>query len=236
MKIEQINKEVIFDEKSHTYIKSGKNLKSATSLLSLYKNKFDPDGHIIRACAKRDGITVNEVKNNWHKIKEEGLARGQNFHRQAEYYIKNGIILNEDYKDVVEQLVRYPFKGKLFSEIALHSDKYGIAGTCDLIELFDDNSFITYDFKTNKRFTIKSKYKTKLLYPLEEYDECDLITYSLQLNIYNIMLEEFGFKSKDKSVIFYINPETRKIDEYEVLSLKKQTLKLLKHFKSMQDW
>lgn len=236
MNLLDINKDVEFKDFDHTYCKNKVKLTSVTKILGFYKNPFDPNGHIIRACAKRDGVSVEQIREQWNKTKEEGLVRGKNFHRQAEHFIKTGQILEEDYKDIIQQFAEFKFKGKLFSEIGLHSDKYSIAGTCDLIELFDDNSFITFDFKSNKRFTIKSKYNKFLLHPLEHLPECDLTTYSLQLWIYNLMLEEHGYKIKKGSTILYINPEIRKIDKYPILNLKKEAKSLLKHFKEMNEW
>ena len=237
IELTKINDCINFDEPTHVYTKNGKKFTSVTTMLSFFKNKFDPQGHIARAVAKRDGIDVKEVLSNWDKTKVEGLVRGRNFHRQAEHFIKTGEILDEDYKDVIIQLKDFDFNGgKLFSEIGLHSDEFEIAGCCDLIELIGDKNIATFDFKSNKKLTTFSKYKTKLLYPLTHLDECDLTIYSLQIGIYNRMLEDFGYKSIDKSKILHINPETRKIDVYPIMPLKDEVNKLLKHFKSMMDF
>lgn len=233
--LKEINKEVQFVEETHKYSLYGKQLTSTTTVLGFFKNKFDPKGFIIKQCAKRDGLTIDQVKANWEKIKIEGLERGKNFHSQAEHFIKTGEILDKDYKDVIQQLKEMNIPGQLFSEIGLHSPKYSIAGTCDLVSL-QDGVATTYDFKSNKKFTIKSKYRQFLLYPVQHLEECDLTIYSLQLCIYNLMLKEHGYKVKKNSQILYINPETRKIDKYDVLDLHKEAIDILEHFKKTQEF
>jgi hypothetical protein len=233
--LKEINKEVKFFEETHKYFLHGKEFTSVTTVLGFFKEPFDPNGHITRQCAKRDGITVDQVKENWHKIKVEGQERGKRFHSQAEHFIKTGKILNKDYKDVVRQLKKMKIPGELYSEVGLHSPTYSIAGTCDLISL-DGDATTSYDFKTNKAFTVKSKYGKYLLHPLEHLPECDLVTYSLQLCIYNLMLKEHGYKARKNSKILYINPETRMIDTYDVLDLYKEATTLLEHFKKIQEF
>ena len=66
MNLLEINKNIIFEPIAHTYHDtSGKKFTSVSSLLSQYKMPFDEFGHIARACAKRDGMTVDEIKNKW---------------------------------------------------------------------------------------------------------------------------------------------------------------------------
>ncbi len=235
MLLTEINKNIVFDEPSHTYTLNGKKLISTTTLLGLYKNKFDPDGFIIRAVARRDGLTIEEVKEKWEKTKNEGCDRGTNFHRQAEHFIKTKEILDEDYQDVIKQLKDMNISGKLSSEIGLFSPTYSIAGTADLISEQEDGLMI-FDFKSNKKFTVKSKYKKYLLYPLQHLQECDLTVYSLQLTIYSFMLKEHGYKIKDGSKILWINPETRLIEKYPILDLNKEVQDLLTHHKQITDF
>lgn len=236
IKLEDINKNITFKEDTHQYFtKEGKELTSVSRVLGAYKNEFDPEGHIKRCVAKRDGLTTEQVSENWENTKNEGLERGKNFHRQIEHYIKTGEILKEDYEDVIKQFADIKFSGKLYSEVSLSNLSYNIAGTTDLIHLINDNLIELADFKTNKAFNIKSKYGNRLLYPLEKYWESEMDLYSFQLNIYSFMLEEHGFVTKSMT-IYWVNPETRHLDVYPVPNLKEDTIKLLKHFRSMQEW
>lgn len=234
-KLENINKDVNFKEDTHQYFKNGKELTAVSRVIDFYKNSFDSEGHILRACAKRDNLTVSQVRENWEKTKIEGLTRGKNFHRQVEHYIKTGQILDEDYKDVVEQFAQIKFSGKLFSEIGLHSDKYSMSGTTDGIHLISDNIVDCFDFKSNKKFLIKSKYGDRLMYPMEKYWNSEMDVYTIQLNLYSYMLGEHGYKTNNMT-IYYINPTTRLLETYLVPHIQGDIIKLLNHYSAMMAW
>lgn len=236
VKLEDISKEITFQEDIHQYKdKNGNILISVSRLLELYKNKFDPQGHIKRACAKRDGITTEELQAKWDKERDDACDRGHRLHSQLEHYIKNKEILNEDYKDVVEQFASIKFSGKLFSEIRLFSETYSIAGTTDLIELLDKNTINIGDFKQNKKIDKKSKYKNKLLYPLDIYDECEFEVYTFQINLYSQMLKEHGYKTKNMT-LYYFSPATRKMEIFDIPKRVKETKNLLEHFSSISNF
>lgn len=235
-KLEDIGKPVTFVESSHKYsLPDGTSLTSVSSILSNYKNEFDPDGHIIRACARKAGVTVEEIRAKWDKERDDACDRGHRLHSQLEHYVNTGKILDADFKDVVLQFSDIKFTGKLFSEIRLFSSQYKIAGTTDLVEWFSDNTVNIGDFKQNKKIAVKSKYNKKLLYPLDKFDECEFEIYTFQLNLYALMLREHGFKTKDMK-LYYIPPSTRKLEIYDIPRREKETLKLLKHFVAMRDF
>lgn len=229
-KLEEINKDIVFLEKEHKYYWGEKELTSVSVLINNYKPIFDESGFIKRACAKREGISELEIGEKWEQIRQEGLARGKRFHKQIEHFVLTNEILDEDYKDVVEQykLIK-PNCGKLYCEIPLHDKKHFIAGTADLILLLNDTECELMDWKTNKEINKKSKYGHKLLYPLEHLDSSEINTYSIQLNLYRYMLEKHGYKVK-KITLYHINPKTRQIDQYKIEFMDKEIKDLLEHF------
>ncbi len=236
IKLEDINRDISFNEPTHVYKnKKGEILTSVSQLIGFFKNKFDEHGHIARACSKRDGIPVKEVLQKWEQTKIDGMARGTSFHRQVEHFIKHGVILDESDKDIVEQFSKIKFEGKLHSEIRISSRKHLLAGTVDLISLKDNNHYDLSDFKTNKTLQKKNKYKNMMLYPLEHLDDTSWQHYIIQLNLYAHILAEYGYIC-DSIKIHYINPETRLIEEHIVPEAKKDVQILLKHFKKMMDW
>ncbi|MDO8610078.1 MAG: hypothetical protein Q7R95_05990 [bacterium] len=235
MNIEEISNQIIFQEKEHRYFWNNQELTSVSLLISNYKPIFDPQGHIVRAVAKRDGISESQVKINWEKIKVDACSKGHDFHSQAEHFIKTGEILDGTYKDVVETFSKIKFPGPLKSEIMLFSEVYKIAGTADLVCLINDKDIELGDFKTNKKINLKSKYGNKLLYPLEHLDASEINIYSIQLGLYKYMLEEFGYNVK-KITLHHINPETRNIDSYDIKYLKKEIKDVLEHFQSINEF
>ncbi len=234
--ITEINKDILFDEPLHTYkLRNGQKLESVSKLLSSYKNTFDPLGHIKRACAKRDGITVQEIQTKWDKERDDACVRGHRLHSQLEHFFKTGEILNDDFKDVVEQFKPLKFNGKIFTETQMFSPSFDIAGTADIIELLDNNVINLGDFKQNKKMSTKSRYNNKLLYPLNDFSECEFEIYTFQLNLYSYMLKEHGYET-NKMTLYYIPPSTRKLEIFDVPKREKETLKLLKHFQAIQNF
>lgn len=234
IKLEDINKEVKFDPIEHKYVKDGKELISTTQLISLYSPKFDKDGTITKFCAKREGISVSELKEKWKQINKDSIVRGKTFHTDIEEYIKSGQIKEDEYKKYVEQFAKIKFKGKLYSEVAIHSNEFLVGGTTDILELFEDNTLNLYDLKTSKRFEYKSKYGN-LLYPLENYPNCEIGKFTIQMGIYQHILEEHGFKVK-KITIYWINPQTEILESHPIKVKKRDIKNLLKHYKSMEEW
>ncbi len=224
------NTKVHLDEATHIYSHNdGYNLVSASNLISNFKQPFDPEGFILHAKAKKLGIPKEELKAQWEKGKNDASDRGNSFHRQAEHFIDTGEILNEEYKDVIEQLAQRKFNGKLYSETMICSEDFGIAGTIDLIEDLGDNCVNLLDYKTNKALHFKSKYGKWMKPPISHLSDCNFNHYSLQLSMYEFLLEQKGFWVKNR-IILYINPETRKIEEYETKSLRKEIIYIINSF------
>lgn len=235
VKLEDISKNLVFKEKEHQYFIGDKELTSVSRVLELYKNKFDPQGFIKRACARKEGISQDELQIRWDKERDDACDRGHQLHSQLEHFIKNKTILEDNYKDIVTQFSKIKFSGQLFSEIRLFSEEYGIAGTTDLVCLLDNNTVDIGDFKQNKKIALKSKYKNKLLYPLNIYDECEFEVYTFQINLYSLMLKEHGYKT-NKMTLYYFSPATRQMEIFNIPKREKETKNLLDHYKSINEF
>jgi hypothetical protein len=234
IKLEDINKEILFKEEPHTYHFKEQGLLSVSVFLSLFKSKFDPSGFIKRKYAEKNNLSVSEVTEKWDKAKYDGLKRGKSFHRQIEHFLKNNEILKDDYEDVVlifKEKFLPKIKGKLYCEIPLHlREPYWLAGTADLIEDLGKGNLNLMDWKTNKEILYKPKYGGKLLPPVDYLGDCEMSNYGLQLNLYKYMLEYHGYKVK-KITLFHINPETRQIDSHKIPDMQEDIIKMLNHYK-----
>lgn len=235
MTLLDIAKDISFDEPTHVYKdKSGKILTSVTTVLSDYKKKFDESGIIARMCAKRKGITKQEMEAEWKETNRISCDYGHSLHSQVEHFIKTGQIKDTTEKDIVEEFAKIKFDGEIFSELRLCSPKYSMAGTADFVVL-KDNVVSVSDLKSNKRFDIKSRYGNKFFYPLGHLEENHHTTYSLQILIYGEMIKEHGFDFKPGQII-WVNPQSRKIEIFEVLDLNKEVSMLLNHFNAIQNF
>ncbi len=232
--------DLIFKEDTHQYFVGKTELISVSKLISLYKKPFDSTGEIIKKCAERDGKTVEELRKEWDYERDSAALRGTNFHRQAQHWVETGEILNEDYKDVVEQLSKIPFRGKLKSEAKIFDKDLGLAGTCDLLAEYGNNLVDLLDFKTNKRLLKKSFWDRetrnyqRMLYPVNHLQDCNFVHYSIQLSLYGIILEQNGYFLKDATIL-YIHPKSRQIEIHPILPLRKEALSIINHYKKMKS-
>lgn len=232
---------LIFKADTHQYFtKQGQELAPVSHVIKKYCQKFDPTGEIIARCAARDGKTVEEKRKEWDEIRDTASDKGNSFHRQAEHWVKTKTILDDDYKDVISQLTKIPFKGTLHSEVKLFSEELGIAGTSDLMD--QHNGIVDiYDFKTNKElkkksfFDVKSRQYKYMLSPVSHLMDCNFVHYSLQLSIYQILLEEHGYWVNDKTLL-YITPKTRQIKIHPTLPLYDEAWEIINDFKRRQSW
>lgn len=230
-----INKNISFQEDTHEYRdKHGNKLLSVTTLLSIFKEKFDEYGHIARACARRDGVTEKEIHEKWDKEKNRACLYGRNIHAKIESFIKNGKIQEDEDEDIIKDFSNIDFSGQILSEIGLHSKKYGLAGTCD-IAVVEGDTVTIHDIKTNKVFLTKSKYNKKFLFPIQNVPDSHLHAYSLQILIYGEMVKEHGYKFNPGHIL-WVNPESRKIEKFQVLDMSKEVKKLLDHYRILQEW
>lgn len=231
---------IVFDSKSHTYTLDKKVLISVSQLISKYKNPFDPSGSIIQKCSEKRGISVEELRAEWDETRDSAAIRGINFHKQAEYWVKNKKILDEDYKDVVEQLSKYKFKGKLQAESIIFSADLELAGTVDLIDRYEGNKADIFDYKTNKALKRNGFWDREkrgyqmMLPPISHLQDCNFIHYSLQQFLYSIICEENGMWVQEKN-LFYINPKTRIMELHPVALVRNEAFAILKHYNSLSD-
>jgi hypothetical protein len=241
LKLAKANQGIRFEEKEHRYFdKNGKELLSVSKLISNYKEKFDESGEILARCAARDGIEPIELRKQWDKTRDDAALRGTHFHNQVEYFIKTGKILDESDKDIIEKFAKLEFSGELYSEVILGSSELGICGTADLIVLKDKNTFTLHDFKTNKKldkhgFYDRNKRQYKMMLPpISHIRDGNYFAYSIQLSIYQFLMEENGYWADEVPEILYINPKSREIERHPILNLRKEAIDIIEHYKSFE--
>lgn len=212
-----------FDEGSHTYTymdpSTGlpiQKFESVTGFINQFKEKFNSDFFAYKK-AKSTGRTKQDVLNEWQQISEIAMDLGTIVHKWIEDFY-NG--LNPEmptnpeaanrvlkFKEIYESRLHKLTPVK--QEFRLFSRKWGLAGTTDAIFSLKSNNYYVGDWKTNKKFTTDNdktgRYK-RLLWPFNDLWENSLSTYSIQLSLYRlIMEEEAGFKT-DGAFLVWIGP------------------------------
>lgn len=229
------NPNLFFDAEKHEYKnEKGEIYLSVSQLISKYKQPFDENGEILINCAKKRGITPEELQKEWDKTRDDACERGTSYHEQAEYFINTGKIMDGPDKDIIEQFAKIKFQGKIFPEVRLSSDKYKIAGTTDLVELFDDNTLSIYDWKTNRELKRFNPWKQRMLFPVDNFSDCNFNHYVIQLSLYAYILEEKGYWINNLT-IYYINPKTRKIEIIPVENRRNDVKRILNHYNNIDE-
>lgn len=182
-----------FVDKSHKYFNTSNNREyySVTRFLHLFEEPFDADG-ISKRVALREGISQQEVLDNWNKINKEATEKGTKIHALMEDYFnfnkkdENYKILYDSFENAVSKDVLEKAES-LHSEKLLWNDEYELAGTADLIIDYPNNEFSIGDFKTNKKFLFYSPYGVTMKEPINHLSSCQYNLYSLQLSLYAYM-------------------------------------------------
>lgn len=240
---------VIFLPDEHKYVlQTNPDFKftSVSKLLELVKQPFEAD-KIAEKKAKERGITKEEVLQEWLDIKNKSLSKGTAYHEQYEAKLLEGKNVHpsiwQEGKKYAHDLTK--LKIGIHPELILYSLKYGVTGTADIVEIFDDKTFDLKDHKTSKKIEYQSFKKFDPIYkdrkpvmmqpPLQHLEDANGWHYSLQLSLYAYMLEQFGYTCNSLTihhVLFDENDEPCNVVDHPVQYLKKEAHTLLNHFKN----
>lgn len=208
-----------FNESGHVYRVFDKDdqLKykpiSVTTLIHKYQKPFDLEG-MSMLCAKKEGVTQEEIKERWAKINRTACNHGTKMHSVAErifngefvddstFTLEQKIIFNQ-INAVIGKMKARPYDYE--SEKIIFDPEINVAGTVDLIGTNrDTGDYILIDWKTNKRIRFENEYGDTFLSPIDELPDCEYNLYGLQLSLYEHILKEGGFIDKDKNVRKFI--------------------------------
>lgn len=205
---------------------------SASQFLALFKNPFDPTGSILIKCAQKEGVTPEELQLKWHKERDDSVIRGVSFHSAAEHFIKTGKIKQDHNAKLVKLFKKkHSFEGELLTEKRLWSEEHGIAGTADIVELFDDNTISIQDFKTNKKLDDKAFFGKKLFAPLNHIPDSKFHLYELQLSLYAFLLEEKGYWNRGGNNLFWIDFNAEDVVKIPIEYKRADIIKAIEFYK-----
>ena len=198
-----------FYEKTHQYFFHDKPVhKSVTQFVSEFFEPFDKEG-VSEKYAKKHGLSQQEVLQDWEKKGNISSISGTIIHGYLENYAR-GKVFELDYSAAQEagvlEEVKERVKLLLPQAEKFHHETLNklipiqleytvgiedlIAGNIDLLCWnVRDGEFQIWDYKNLKEFTTYSVYKKKALKEFSNYDDCHLVHYSLQLNLYKAILQ-----------------------------------------------
>lgn len=193
-----------FFENTHKYksIIDGKeiNYVSGTTFLGKYFKPFDPTGVITARCAKKEGITVEELKARWAEKGRLSCYYGTRLHETCEDVLHRRDFRNKPESAEEEQrfkrgiviaqniLKKYDVVG-IEQIVFSHKLPIPIAGTIDLLcKSKSDGTYCIFDWKTNADIPKDNKYNSFCLDPISHVPDTALGHYSLQLSLYQYIM------------------------------------------------
>ncbi len=249
-KIENAFSKYTFIEDGHYYLCNGKRVGiSTTGLIAQYEQKFDSDTISWQVANKR-GISQEKVLEEWRIENLHSTIKGSFIHEFAqslwegkEYKfdyskvpkeidmdrLKNDIAklvpqainFYNDYKDIYELIG---------CEIYLGDEDYDECGATDQMMLNKNTGeIVIIDYKTNKKIEYESFKHKKMLIPLHEFDDCNYIHYSLQLNGYKYKFEKNTNLKVSETFIVYFNINANNYEIIEPLNMEEKAKLILEN-------
>ncbi len=199
----------MFEEKTHTYYWNGSKVRySVTQFIDRFFEPFDSE-NISRKYAEKHGRTQEDVLAEWKKKADVSAIAGTAIHSHMEN-LKRGKRFEIDYGPAKEaglfEEVKERVEILLPQAEAFHQDTVGklfpvhleytvgfediIAGNIDMLcwNAYA-NEFQIWDYKNLKEMSTRNFFNKKCKGIFSRYDDCSLVHYSIQLNMYKAILE-----------------------------------------------
>ena len=191
-----------FDPEAHRYTYDGEEYTSVTKFIQRFHKPFDKD-YWSNKKAKELGVTQESILNDWKEKNDHANRVGTELHEWIEDFFNQKWRQLPTDLEVIDLINKFNviYAQKLHKlqplayEVRVFSKKLKIAGMIDSLFIYRDKLFIL-DWKTNKNFTTDEnlKYKEPLYTPFESFNKSHHAEYSIQLSLYALILEEWGFK------------------------------------------
>ena len=236
-----------FYESEHKYYWYDKPVKtSVTQFISTLFEPFDSDAISLKY-AQKHGLKQEDVLFEWDKKSKISSTTGTIIHKYLEDYAR-GKVFDIDYSlaekynildEVKERVSQILPQAKRFHDETLNKlipiqCEYTvgiddiIAGNIDLLCWnMKAGEFQIWDYKNLKEMTTYSKYRKYGLKEFSNVPDCHLTHYSIQQNLYKIMLErKLGIKIGNCYLVHFshLNDD---FDVYECMDLTQQCNKAL---------
>lgn len=247
-KIKEVFGKYTFIEDGHYYLCNGKRVGiSTTGLISQYENHFDSET-ISQQVANKRGISQQEVLEEWRIENLHSTIKGSMVHEFAqslwegkEYVFDYSKIpkeididrLKSDINKLIPQAINFYNDYKdmyelIGCEVYLGDEDFDECGATDQI-LYNKytGGIAIIDYKTNKKIERESYRHQKMLIPLNKFDDCNHIHYSLQLSGYKFKFEKNTKLKVDETFIVYFNINADNYEIIEPLNMEKEVKEIL---------
>jgi hypothetical protein len=222
------------------YMRKGGNFKNLALQSDI--QKYAP----LTIIAQENKIDILEIaKNNpfffdkWKQQADYANARGTRYHDKKEL---EALESGYDIIDGIKAPVQYKYSFDLSEltdgfhvEVLLYNHHYQVAGRADKLiietDIIGDRWMIWDDYKTNKKIDTTNGFQ-KMKYPLNHLDDCNFIHYAIQINTYEWLLKQFGYKTKSRRITWVrLNEREEEIGSIPMVipDLQKEVQAMLDH-------
>ena len=217
-----------FDPKLHRYTYEGEPFVSVTRFIQQFHKPFEQD-YWSKVKAEQAGVPQDWILAEWKKLNDYANEVGTDTHQWIEDYFNQIWKPLPNNLDVIHRINKFNkiYAKQLFKleplkfEVRVFSPKWKIAGMIDSLFVYRGKIYIL-DWKTNKDFTDDNHQKgtyEKLLAPFQDYYKNHLNEYSIQLSMYALILEEWGFQVGGAYIV-HIGPGDEEAELYKVVDMR----------------
>ena len=217
-----------FDPKYHKYTYDGFPMESVTRFINHFHMPFKQD-YWSKQKADEAGVPQEWILKEWKDKNDYANEIGSETHQWIEDYFNKKWQPLPTNPDIIHRINKFNkvYAKQLYKlepikfEVRIFSKRWKIAGTIDSLFLFRGKIYIL-DWKTNGTFTHdehpKGNYE-KLLHPLEDYWKNHHNEYSIQLSLYSLLLEEWGFEIGGAYIV-HIGPDEEEATILPVVDMR----------------
>jgi ATP-dependent exoDNAse (exonuclease V) beta subunit len=217
-----------FDPVAHRYTYEGEPFISVTRFIQQFHKPFEQD-YWSKVKAEQSGVPQDWILAEWKKLNDYANEVGTDTHQWIEDYFNQIWKPLPNNLDVIHRINKFNkiYAKQLFKleplkfEVRVFSPKWKIAGMIDSLFLYRGKIYIL-DWKTNKDFTDDNHPKgtyEKLLAPFQDHFKNHLNEYSIQLSLYSLILEEWGFQVGGAYIV-HIGPGDEDAELYKVVDMR----------------
>lgn len=218
-------------KEGHKYFidNNNKDVISITTYIHKFFNEFDTDYRIKEILNSEEyknpdyryyNMTYDQIKNSWEKNGLDARTKGTELHEDIENYYNKLDTNNESlefkyflnfYNDFKDQLEAFRTEWYIFYDILK------LSGSIDIVFKNKDGTLSIGDWKRTKNLYYNSFRNEKGKFPINYLDDCNYIHYSLQLNMYKIILEKVYGKKVKELFLVVLYPEN---DNYKKINIE----------------
>jgi ATP-dependent exoDNAse (exonuclease V) beta subunit len=217
-----------FDPVAHRYTYEGEPFISVTRFIQQFHKPFEQD-YWSKKKAEQAGVPQDWILAEWKKLNDYANEVGTDTHQWIEDYFNQIWKPLPSNLDVIHRINKF---NKIYAkqlhkleplkfEVRVFSPKWKIAGMIDSLFVYRGKIYIL-DWKTNKDFTDDNHPKgtyEKLLVPFQDHFKNHLNEYSIQLSLYSLILEEWGFQVGGAYIV-HIGPGDEEAELYKVVDMR----------------